>query len=158
MLLLLLHDGPGLGDHLLQLPVVALNLVLGRLHQLDAEGESEDAADPEVLGDVPPVRRDILLRVRPPCLVVPQLIGGDVFQDLPILRRLDRSGQPAVDVVLGDFVSLKGQQPLSDIVADSHCFAPARWSSFVKKSRKIGSRLTKLTHRMKCREGSKLKV
>ena len=92
------------------------------------------------------------------CLVVPQLIGGDVFQDLPILRRLDRLGQPAVDVVLGDLVSLKGQQPLSYIVADTHCFAPARWSSFVKKSRKIGSRLTKLTHRMKCRDESKLKV
>lgn len=87
-----------------------------------------------------------------------QLITGDVFQDLPVLRRFNCSGQSTVDVVLGDFVSLKGQQSLSDIVADSHCFAAARLSSFVKKSRKIGSRLTKLTQRMKCLEGSKLKV
>gem|GEM_PF-6456899 len=32
------------------------------------------------------------------------------------------------------------------------------FSNFVKKSRKIGSRWTKLTERMKCRDSSKLKV
>ncbi len=123
MPLLLLHDGPGLGDRCLQLPIVPLNLALRRLHQLDAEREPEDAADPEVLGDGPAIRGDLLLRVRPPLLVVPQLVGGDVLQDLPVLRRLDRLGQPAVDMVLGDLISLKPQEPLPHFLADAHSLA-----------------------------------
>ncbi len=120
MLLLFEHYGFRLGDDSAQLPVAALDLVLGNLHQLDAEGEPEDPADQVVLPDTPALGRHVLLRIGPPLLIMAHLISGNIFHDTTVLGRPDRRRQPGVDVMLSDLTSLIGQQLAPDVLAEVH--------------------------------------
>jgi hypothetical protein len=51
---------------------------------------------------------------------VPQLILGDCLQYALIFGMPDPPGQPRVNVMFADFVSLVSQQPLAQLLADIH--------------------------------------
>jgi hypothetical protein len=52
-------------------------------------------------------------------MIVLHLIGGDLFQDLPVLRA-NRAGQLCVDMMLGDLVPLKEGQLLAQLFVEFH--------------------------------------
>ena len=94
--------------------------LLSLFHQLDAKGEAEDYTDPVVEPDEEPARRNVLVGIFFPAVVVTQLVVCDLFDDFCVFRGGDFAGQAPVNVMLGDFCLLELQNLSLDMFRKLH--------------------------------------
>ncbi len=103
---LVVPDRLRLADGRRQFSIGLLGAVLAALHELGAEGEAQQTADPDVAPDLAPVGRDRLAGMSLPQFGVPFLVGRDPLQNVAVVGIPLAGRQLQVDVMLRDFRKL----------------------------------------------------
>ena len=97
---------PEAGNEGEEVPVDLLGLLLATLHQLEGEGDPEDAIHQEVKGDPDPARGEVEAGEGPEEPVMGEFDSSGLLEDLPVPGLQCLQGEGFVDLVLGDLALL----------------------------------------------------